>query len=140
MFVSYSLKIVNAEQSIYCEKVKSIQISGSEGNLGIFTGHSPLLTSIKPGMLRIVTTLNKEEYMYISGGILEVQPNHVIVLADTVIRGANLDEKRAIEAKIQAQAKINLSNIDINYASASVELSKAIAKLRIIELIKQQKN
>src|SRR5476649_2653425 len=114
-----------------------IQVTGSEGELGIFPGHAPLLTAIKPGMVRIVKEHGEEEYIYLSGGILEVQPNATTVLADTAIRGQDLDEARALEAKRKAEEHINSSHGDVDYAQASAELAKAIAKLRVIELTRK---
>ncbi|MGP4123742.1 MAG: F0F1 ATP synthase subunit epsilon [Sodalis sp. (in: enterobacteria)] len=134
---TYYLDVVSAEKQIFSGLVKKIQITGSEGELGIFPGHAPLLTAIKPGMVRIVKEHGNEEYIYLSGGILEVQPSTVTVLADTAIRAKNLDEERAIESKRKAEEHINNSHGDIDYAQASAELSKALAKLRIIELIKK---
>lgn len=117
--------------------VEKIQVTGSEGELGIFPGHAPLLTAIKPGMVRIVKEHGNEEYIYLSGGVLEVQPSTVTVLADTAIRGKDLDEARAMESKRKAEEHINNSHGDIDYAQASAELSKALAKLRVIELTKK---
>ncbi|RZH78615.1 ATP synthase F1 subunit epsilon, partial [Staphylococcus aureus] len=76
---------------LYDGEVKRIQVTGSEGELGIYPQHTPLLTAIKPGMVRVVKTSGEEEVIYLSGGILEVQPTGVIVLADTAIRGRDLD-------------------------------------------------
>ncbi|HCC77210.1 MAG TPA: F0F1 ATP synthase subunit epsilon, partial [Shigella sp.] len=108
-----------------------------EGELGIFPGHAPLLTAIKPGMIRIVKQFGHEEFIYLSGGIIEVQPGSVTVLADTAIRGQDLDEARALEAKRKAEEHIKSSHGDVDYAQASAELAKAIAKLRVIELTKK---
>lgn len=116
--------------------VQSIQVSGSEGELGIRPNHAPLLTAIKPGMVRIVKQHGEEEVIYLSGGVLEVQPGAVTVLADTAIRGSDLDEARALEAKRKAEEHMNSSHGDVDFAMASAELAKAIAKLRVIELTK----
>ncbi|WP_038499481.1 F0F1 ATP synthase subunit epsilon [Candidatus Palibaumannia cicadellinicola] len=134
---TYYLDVVSAEQQIFSGLVEKIQVTGSEGELGIFPGHTPLLTQIKPGMIRIIKEYGQEEYIYLSGGILEVQFNNVTVLADTAIRGQDLDEAKAIESQRKAKDHMkNLSN-NINYAHASAELSKAIAKLRVIKLTKK---
>ncbi|MBS0848029.1 F0F1 ATP synthase subunit epsilon [Citrobacter sp. JGM124] len=137
MATTYHLDVVSAEKQLFSGKVEKIQVTGSEGELGIFPGHTPLLTAIKPGMIRIVRENGQEEFIYLSGGVLEVQPNNVIVLADTAIRGQDLDEARALEAKRQAEEHIHGSHGDVDYAQASAELAKAIAKLRVIELTKQ---
>ncbi|GAB7206243.1 hypothetical protein DZJ_09530 [Dickeya ananatis] len=88
-------------------------------------------------MVRIVKQHGEEEYIYLSGGILEVQPNMVTVLSDTAIRGQDLDEARALEAKRRAEEHIRNSHGDVDYAQASADLAKAIAKLRVIELTKK---
>ncbi len=137
MATTYHLDVVSAEQRLFSGLVEKIQVTGSEGELGIFPGHTPLLTAIKPGMIRIVKENGQEEFIYLSGGVLEVQPDNVIVLADTAIRGQDLDEARALEAKRQAEENIHGSHGDVDYAQASAELAKAIAKLRVIELTKK---
>ena len=137
MAKSYHLDVVSAEQQMFTGNVQHVQVSGSEGELGIFPGHAPLLTAIKPGMVRIVKENNSEEFIYLSGGILEVQPTAVTVMADTAIRGDDLDEARALEAKRKAEEHMNKSHGDVDYAQASAELAKAIAKLRVIELTRK---
>lgn len=119
--------------------VEKIRVTGSEGELGIYPGHAPLLTAIKPGMIRIVKQHGHEEFIYLSGGILEVQRQRDR-LADTAIRGQDLDEARALEAKRKAEEHIKSSHGDVDYAQASAELAKAIAKLRVIELTKKRCN
>ena len=136
MAMTYHLDVVSAEQQMFSGLVERIQVSGSEGELGIYPGHAPL-TAIKPGMIRIVKQHGEEEYIYLSGGVLEVQPGSTTVLADTAIRGEDLDEARALEAKRKAEEHMNSSHGDVDYAQASAELAKAIAKLRVIELTKK---
>ena len=133
---SFHLKVVSAEKHLYDGEVKHIQVTGSEGELGIYPQHTPLLTAIKPGMVRRKTS-GEEEFIYLSGGILEVQPTGVIVLADTAIRGRDLDEAKALESKRKAEEHIQSSHGDVDYAQASAELAKAIAKLRVIELTRR---
>ena len=106
MAMTYHLDVVSAEKHMFSGLVQKIQVTGSEGELGIFPGHAPLLTAIKPGMVRIVKQHGEEEFIYLSGGILEVQPSVVTVLADTAIRGTDLDEARALEAKRKAEEHI----------------------------------
>ncbi|MGL9774257.1 MAG: F0F1 ATP synthase subunit epsilon [Sodalis sp. (in: enterobacteria)] len=134
---TYYLNVVSAEKQMFSGLVEKIQVTGSEGELGIFPGHAPLLTAIKPGMVRIVKEHGNEEYIYLSGGVLEIQPSTVTVLADTAIRGEDLDEARAMESKRKVEEHINNFHGDIDYAQASAELSKALAKLRVIELTKK---
>ncbi|MGL9769211.1 MAG: F0F1 ATP synthase subunit epsilon [Sodalis sp. (in: enterobacteria)] len=137
---TYHLDVVSAEKQMFSGFVKKIQVTGTEGELGIFPGHASLLTAIKPGMVRIVKEHGNEDYIYLSGGMLEVQPNTVTILADTAIRGEDLDEARAMESKRKAEEHINDFHGDIDYAQASIELLKALAKLRVIKLIKNRCN
>lgn len=137
MAMTYHLDVVSAEQQIFSGLVEKIQVTGSEGELGIYPGHAPLLTAIKPGMVHIVKQYGHDEYIYLSGGILEVQPSIVTVLADTAIRGTDLDEELALGAKHKAEEHMHGSHGDVDYAQASAELAKAIAKLRVIELTKK---
>lgn len=134
---TFHLDVVSAENNMFSGEVQRIQVTGSEGELGIYPQHTPLLTAIKPGLIRIVKLNGDEEFIYLSGGILEVQPTIVTVLSDTAIRGQDLDEARAMESKRKAEEHIRNSHGDIDYAQASAELSKAIAKLRVIELTKK---
>ena len=131
---SYQLEVVSAESHLFSGEVQRIRVTGGEGELGIYPGHTPLLTTIKPGMVGIVKSDGQEEFIYLSGGILEVQPHIVIILADTAIRGEDLDEAKAQESVRQEQDHINNLSGDMTYAQVSAELSKALAKLRVIEL------
>ena len=112
------LNVVSAEEELFSGRIESLQITGSEGELGIMPGHAPLLTSLKPGMARIVKKGGNEEVIYLSGGMLEVQPNHVTVLADIAVRGDDLDEQAAEEAKQRAQEKLNAHGDGVDYAEA----------------------
>ena len=92
------LDVVSAEESLFSGLVESIQVSGSEGDLGVNYGHAPLLTALKPGMVRLVKQFGHEDVMYIAGGTLEVQPDRITILADTAVRGEDLDEQAAEKA------------------------------------------
>ena len=120
--------MVSAEGKLFSGRVQSAQVSGSEGELGPRHGHAPLLTAIKPGLVRLVKQNGTEEVLYISGGMLEVQPEAVTVLADTAIRADDLDEAKAQEAKRAAEERIHSSHGDIDYAQAATELAKAMAQ------------
>lgn len=130
---SVNLNVVSAENSLFSGNIESLQITGSEGELGIMPGHTPLLTSLKPGMARIVKEGGDEEVIYLSGGMLEVQPNQVTVLADVAIRGGDLDEEAALQAKERAEKHLNDQGSDIDYAEAASELARAVAQLRVIQ-------
>lgn len=132
------LNVVSAEEELFSGRIESLQITGSEGELGIMPGHAPLLTSLKPGMARIVKQHGEEEVIYLSGGMLEVQPNNVTVLADVATRVADLDEQAAEEAKKRAEEHINASSGDVNYAEAASELARAVAQLRVIQAAKKK--
>ncbi|MFD2165778.1 F0F1 ATP synthase subunit epsilon [Thalassotalea euphylliae] len=127
------LNVVSAEEELFSGRVESLQITGSEGELGIMPGHAPLLTSLKPGMARIVKQHGEEEVIYLSGGMLEVQPNSVTVLADVATRAGDLDLQAAEDAKQRAEAKLNAHSDDVNFAEAAADLARAIAKLRVIQ-------
>ncbi|SEL34313.1 ATP synthase F1 subcomplex epsilon subunit [Colwellia chukchiensis] len=131
--LSVNLNVVSAEEELFSGSIESLQITGSEGELGIMPGHAPLLTSLKPGMARIVKKGGEEEVIYLSGGMLEVQPNNVTVLADIAVRGGDLDEQAAEEAKQRAEEKLNARSDDLDYAEAAAELARAVAQLRVIQ-------
>jgi len=131
------LDVVSAEQKLFSGLVETLQVTGSEGDLGIYPNHAPLLTAIKPGMVRVVKQFGIEEVFYIAGGILEVQPGSVSVLADTAVRAEDLDEAEALAAKKAAENAIADPGADFEYAEAAIQLAEAIAQLRIIQQIRK---
>lgn len=131
------LDVVSAEESIFSGRVETIQVTGSEGELGIHPGHAPLITALKPGMVRLVKQHGHEEMIYIAGGMLEVQPGNVTVLADTAIRAEDLDEAAAEEAKRRAEEHIADAGSDFDYAEAAAQLAEAIAQLRLIQKLRK---
>lgn len=131
------LDVVSAEEKIFSGRVETIQVTGSEGELGIKPGHAPLLTTIKPGMVRLVKQHGEEEVIYVAGGVLEVQPGTVTVLADTAVRAEDLDEQAAEDAKRRAEEHIANPGADFNYAEAAHELAEAIAQLRLIRKLRK---
>jgi F-type H+-transporting ATPase subunit epsilon len=133
-----NLNVVSAEEQLFSGAIESLQITGSEGELGIMPGHAPLLTSLKPGMARIVKKDGTEEVIYLSGGMLEVQPNNVTVLADVATRVADLDEQAALDAKQRAEEHINTNSGDVDYAEVAGELARAVAQLRVIQAAKKK--
>ncbi len=133
MAMTVHLDVVSAEAQIFKGRVELLQASGVEGELGILPGHAPLLTRLKPGMVKIVKQHGEEEVFYLSGGILEVQPGNITVLADTVIRADDIDIAAAREAMDRAEKHIANPGVDFDYAAAAKELAKAIAKLRVAE-------
>ncbi|WP_172599344.1 F0F1 ATP synthase subunit epsilon [Buchnera aphidicola] len=134
MFMNFYLDIVSLEKRIFSGEVKKIRVSGSEGELGIYPGHVQLLSIIKPGMIYIFHKDKKEECIYISGGILEVQPNTVSVLADTAIRAIHLNRENILKAKKEAEENID-NNIKMKKNDILLKISKEIAKLRVLEMM-----
>ncbi|WP_042147755.1 MULTISPECIES: F0F1 ATP synthase subunit epsilon [unclassified Pseudoalteromonas] len=137
MAMTVHLDVVSAEDIIFSGLVETIQVTGSEGELGILPGHAPLLTALKPGMVRLVKQHGHEEVIYIAGGTLEVQPSSVTVLADVATRAEDLDEKTALDAKRKAEEHLASSAAtDMSYAEAAAELSQAIAQLKVLQMRK----
>ena len=131
--------VVSAEASIFSGLAEVVVVPGEMGELGIYPRHTALMTRIKPGSVRIKRPdQEQEELIYVSGGMLEVQPNIVTILADTAIRGGDLDEARALEAKQAAEEAMKNRTSDIDYAQAQCELAEAIAQLRAIQQLRKQ--
>lgn len=132
--------VVSAEESIYSGPAEFLVAPGEAGELGIYPHHTPLLTRIKPGSVRIKAPLKEEEELvYVSGGILEVQPDVVTILADTAVRGADLDEAQALEAKKRSEEAMKDHSSAIDYARAQAELAEAIAQLQAIQKLRKTK-
>lgn len=131
MASQFELSIVSAEKEIFKGNVISVRVTGVDGELGVYAGHTPLLTSIIPGMVKYTLEGGKEEFIYVSGGFLEVQPTIVTVLADVAIRGEELDQQRILEAKRKAEDTLSKAN----NAELSAKLSREIAKLRVYEIV-----
>lgn len=122
--------VVSAEESIFSGEARLVALPGEAGELGILPKHTPLITRIKPGAVRIERADNgEEEFVFVAGGILEVQPDCVTVLADTAIRGKDLDEAKATEAKRLAEEAIKNAKSDIDLAAAQSELAEMVAQL-----------
>jgi F-type H+-transporting ATPase subunit epsilon len=138
MVMTVHLDVVSAEEMIFSGRVESIQVSGSEGDLGITPGHAPLLTALKPGQVRIVKQHGEEEVIYVAGGILEIQPNSVSVLADVATRAEDLDADAAQAAKNAAEEHIANPSADFDYAEAAADLARAIAQLKVIQTIRRK--
>lgn len=137
--VTFHLDVVSAEKMIFSGPVKGVRVSGSEGELGVRHGHAPLLTSIEPGMIRITKPFEEQEFVYISGGVLEVQPETTTILADTAIRGEDLDAAKAEEAKRRAAERVYEGHGDMDFAQAASDLVKAMAQLKVIEMVKNHR-
>ena len=125
--------VVSAEESIFSGEAKFVALPGESGELGILPRHTPLITRIKPGAVRITRADNgQEEFVFVAGGILEVQPGTVTVLADTAIRGHDLDEAKATEAKKAAEEALKNAKSEIDIARAQNELAVQAAQIAAI--------
>ncbi len=131
------LEIVSAEKLIFSDKVSMVFVMGVMGELGIAPGHTPLVTLLKPGHVRIRRPDNNEEDFYISGGMLEVQPTSVSILADTVIRAEELDEAAALEAKARAEKALHDRAEEVDLARATAELVEAIAQIHTLQKLRK---
>lgn len=138
MAMTVHVDVVSAEAAIFSGLAEVVIVPGEAGELGIYPRHAPLLARIKPGSVRLkLPDQNNETLIYVSGGMLEVQPNLVTILADTAIRGADLDEARALEAKHAAEEAMKNRTSEIDYAMAQAELSEAIAQLQAISKMRK---
>lgn len=131
------LDIVSAENSIFHGDVSFFEVNGAEGELGIMPNHVALLTKIKPGMARMIKQDGSEEVLYLSGGILEVQPTAISVLADVALRADDIDENAALEAKQRAELAIANAGADFDFDAAAIELAQSLAQLRVVQTIKK---
>jgi len=138
MAMTIHVDIVSAEAAIFSGPAEMIFASGVMGDLGIMPRHAPLLTQLKPGEVRLKKEGGEEEFYYISGGMLEIQPNVVTVLADTVVRARDLDEAAALEAKERAEQALRDKSSEFEYARAQTELAEAMAQLQAIKKLRDK--
>jgi F-type H+-transporting ATPase subunit epsilon len=131
--------VVSAEESIFDGEAEFVALPGEAGELGIYPQHTPLITRIKAGAVRIkMPDRKEEEFVFVAGGILEVQPNRVTVLADTAIRGADLDEAKAADAQRQAQEAMANAKSDLDLARATSEFAMMAAQLAAIRKLRKK--
>ena len=132
--------VVSAEEQIYSGEAEFVVLPGEAGELGIYPRHTPLITRVKPGTVRIKPEGGgEEELIFVAGGILEVQPKVVTVLADTAIRGRDLDEAKALEAQKRAEEAMHDRTGKMEYAQAAAELAEAAAQIAAIRKLRQKK-
>ncbi len=131
--------VVSAEESIFSGDAKFVALPGEAGELGIYPRHTPLITRIKPGAVRIVKADGTEEFVFVAGGLLEVQPNSVTVLSDTAIRGKDLDEAKVVAAKAAAEEVLKNAKGDIDIAMAQSELAVMAAQIAALRKYRQKK-
>lgn len=140
MAMTIHVDVVSAEGEIYSGLAEMVYLPGSMGELGIAPRHAPLITTIKAGDVRIDEGKGKEmRHLYVSGGLIEVQPHLITILADTAKRGVDLDKDAAKQIKDNAEATIKNNDGEFDVAKAKSELAQAMAQLRIIESIRKQK-
>ncbi|HTH41021.1 MAG TPA: F0F1 ATP synthase subunit epsilon [Rhodocyclaceae bacterium] len=138
MAMTIHVDVVSAEESIFSGLVEFVALPGEAGELGILPGHMPLMTRIKPGAVRLkLPQQDAEELIFVAGGLLEVQPELVTVLADTAIRGKDLDEAKAAEAKQKAEEAMANKGSELDYARAQAELAEAVAQLAAIQRLRK---
>lgn len=139
MAMTMHVDIVSAEEEIFSGPVEMLIAPAAAGEVGIYPRHAPMLTPLKPGEVT-VRNGNDERMFYVSGGVLEVQPHVVTVLADTAVRAKDLDEAKAVEAKKRAEDAMKNKKSEVDYATAAAELLEAVAQLRAIEKLRKQGN
>ncbi|ACK53011.1 MULTISPECIES: F0F1 ATP synthase subunit epsilon [Thauera] len=139
MAMTVHVDIVSAEEQIFSGLAEFVALPGEAGELGILPGHMPLMTRIKPGAVRVrAQNATEEELIFVAGGLLEVQPGLVTVLADTAIRGKDLDEAKALEAKRKAEETMANQTARLDYAKAQAELMEAVAQLAAIQRLRKR--
>ncbi len=131
--------VVSAEESIFSGEAKFVALPGEAGELGIFPRHTPLITRIRPGAVRIERPDGSEEFVFVAGGVLEVQPDRVTVLSDTAIRGKDLDEAKASEARKAAEEAVKNAKSDIDLAKAQSELAVMAAQIAALRRYRQKR-
>jgi F-type H+-transporting ATPase subunit epsilon len=138
MAMTIHLDVVSAEESIFSGLAEFVAAPAVMGEVGIYPFHAPMITKIKPGAVRVKVPNQEEEVLiFVSGGLLEVQPGVITVLADTAIRGQDLDEASALEAKQRAEEAMQNRSSEIDYAQAQAELAEAVAQLRAIQKLRK---
>jgi F-type H+-transporting ATPase subunit epsilon len=133
------VNVVSAEESIFSGRARFVVLPGENGELGIYPRHLPLITRIRPGSVRIRMEDGKEEFVFVAGGILEVQPDCVTVLSDTAIRGKDLDEEKANTAKRQAEEALKNAKTGFDVAMAQSELAVMAAQIAALRKFRQKK-
>lgn len=136
---TFHVDVVSAQESIYSGEARFVVLPGESGELGIYPRHTPLITRVKPGSVRIEKPDGGEEFVFIAGGILEVQPDRVTVLSDTAIRGKDLDEEKANEARRAAEDALRNAKSEIDLAKAQSELAILAAEIAALRKYRQKK-
>lgn len=138
MAMTVHCDIVSAEEEIFSGRIESLTARGETGELGIYPGHAPLLTELKPGPVHLKLDGSEERIIYVSGGFLEVQPTTVVVLADTATRAGDLDEASALAAQQKAEQEMAQKGADFDYTRAAAQLAQAVAQLRTVRELRNK--
>ncbi len=139
MTTTMHVDVVSAEESIFSGEARFVALPGEAGELGIYPRHTPLITRIRPGTVRIEKADGTEEFVFVAGGLLEVQPNCVTVLSDTAIRGKDLDEAKATAAKALAEEALKNAKTEIDIAMAQSEMLIMAAQMAALRKYRQKK-
>lgn len=139
MAMTMQVNIVSAEKEIYSGIVTQVFAPAEMGEVGIMPRHAPMLSTLKPGVVRTISQEDEEQTFFVSGGILEIQPHVVTILSDTALRAADIDESAALEAKARAEAAIKDKASDMDYAKAKTELIEAVAQIEALRKVRKKK-
>lgn len=135
---TFQCRVVSARESLFEGDISMLIATGTEGELGIMAGHTPLITLLKPGPMQVKIATGEDEIIYVSGGVLEVQPKVVTVLADTALRATNLDEAKIAEARREAEQQLANQNDSIQTNAALASLAESVAQLQTIRKYKNR--
>ena len=130
--------VVSAKETIYSGEISMLIATGVEGEVGILPGHIPFITLLKPGAMQIKTSNGNDEMVYVSGGVLEVQPHLVTVLADTAVRANDLDEAKILEARRHAEQTLQNQKADIDTSAALAAFAESLAQLQTLQKFKNR--
>ena len=139
MSMTMHVNIVSAENEIYSGTVTQVFAPAEMGEVGVMPRHAPMLSTLKPGVVRVISQEGEEQTFYVSGGILEIQPHVVTILSDTALRAADIDESAAMEAKTRAESAMKDKASDMDYAKAKTELIEAVAQIEALRKVRKRK-
>ncbi len=135
---TFQCRVVSAREELYSGEISMLIATGTEGEVGVLAGHTPLITLLKPGAMRVQTPDGEEEVIYVSGGVLEIQPKMVTVLADTAVRAHNLDESKIIQARKKAEQMLVNQSDTVHTNAALASLAESVAQLQTIRKYKNR--
>lgn len=135
---TFQCRVVSAREELYSGEISMLIATGTEGEVGVLAGHTPLITLLKPGAMRVQTPDGEEEVIYVSGGVLEIQPKMVTVLADTAVRAHNLDESKIVAARKKAEQMLVNQSDTLQTNAALASLAESVAQLQTIRKYKNR--